>query len=87
MIDKGFGFLVPTGYTGKVWIMEAQPGEAYIAGDYLTAFSNNIGIWSYAAWFDDVGNSGIIGHVFLVPEPMTLALLGLGSLFVLRHRK
>ena len=86
MFDEGLGFLVPTGYTGEVWVMASQPGEPYSAGDYLTATVNPI-IGAYACWFDEDGGYGIIGEVVLLPEPMTLALLGLGGLFVLRRRK
>jgi len=89
MIDYGLGALVPAGFTGNLYILAtapATPPEEYVDGDYLRA-DGAAGDQVYACWFDEGGNFGVIGTVTLVPEPMTIALMGLGSLILLRRRK
>jgi len=86
LIDYGLGFLVPSGFTGDLYVLASAPAEAYVDGIYLRG-DGVAGDQAYACWFDEVGNSGVIGTVLLVPEPMTIALLGLGSLLMLRRRK
>jgi len=44
------------------------------------ASTGTIDIWDYTGMT-------IVGTVTVIPEPMTIALLGLGSLFLLRRRK
>lgn len=77
-----------TGYTGGSWIMANAPGEAFLTGDYLGLSVAYTGQAWVEAWYFDEGSgaTGLIGEV-LLPEPMTIALLGLGSLFMLRRRK
>jgi hypothetical protein len=76
------------GYTGASWIMANAPGEAFLTGEYLSLDCAYVGQALVEAWYFDEGSgaTGLIGEV-LLPEPMTIALLGLGSLFMLRRRK
>jgi hypothetical protein len=88
MITYGYGHLVPAGYTGDVYILGlGMPPEEYVPGTYLKV-SGTAGDMAYACWFDPMTTTeGVIGEVELLPEPMTIALLGLGGLFLLRRRK
>jgi hypothetical protein len=58
--------------------------------DYIPLVSNGTGQINLELWFDETSADGPLlmdTQVFnMVPEPMTLGLLGLGALF-LRHRK
>jgi hypothetical protein len=78
----------PAGMTGGSWVLASAPGEAYQTGRYLTldvAYSGQADV--FAAWFNEnTGGTGEIGRI-TVPEPMTVALLGLGGLLMLRRRK
>ena len=76
------------GYTGGSWIMANAPGEAFLTGDYLDLGVAYTGQAWVEAWYFDEGSgaTGFINSV-LLPEPMTIALLGLGGLFMLRRRK
>ncbi|MFA5239588.1 MAG: PEP-CTERM sorting domain-containing protein [Phycisphaerae bacterium] len=80
--------LFPDGYTGEYWALTSGVGETYANGDYLTG-SGAEGATVYASWFDEYGGSGFIGSGVLtsVPEPTTMALLGLGGLLLKRRKK
>ncbi len=62
----------PYVYNNGVWLTIGYTGA--VNGDVITAY--------------DVGPSGtelnVLGSITIVPEPMTLALLGLGGLFIRR---
>lgn len=76
-------------YAGEYWVMATTDDTVYpiIGGEYLTGTAA-IGDWVYACWFDEVNfTPTMIGEILLVPEPMTVALLGLGGLLMLRRRK
>jgi len=83
----GYGVVVPALYTlGEYWIMGTAPGEPYKTGNYLIG-AGEVGDEVYGGWFDEVDMTMTeIGHGTLIPEPMTIALLGLGGL-LLRRRK
>ena len=86
-----YPILSPDGkpYMGEYWGMAASDISVYpiIGGEYLLGAAS-FGDWVYALWFDEVSfTPNFIGEISLVPEPMTLALVGLGGLFVLRRRK
>lgn len=73
--------MFPDGYTGSYWALTSGVGETYQDGDYLTG-SGNVGATVFAAWFDEYGGYGIIG----IPEPATIAMLGLGALLIRRRK-
>jgi hypothetical protein len=77
--------LFPDGYTGSYWALTSGVGETYANGDYLTG-SGAQGAIVYASWFDEYGGAGEIGSGTLVPEPATIALLGLGGLLLKRRK-
>jgi len=78
-----YGVPIPAMYTeGEGWVMASAAGELYQTGTYLQGIyapGDNV----LAGWFDEAGNYGEIGSI---PEPATIALLGLGGL-LLRRRK
>ncbi|MHC4643695.1 MAG: PEP-CTERM sorting domain-containing protein [Planctomycetota bacterium] len=86
--------LFPTGFVGEYWVMASSQNPYPITGTFLSAKPGPVGPGDLAyqqvnlSWFDETGGSGDLGTVFiLIPEPMTIALLGLGGLFVLHRRK
>jgi hypothetical protein len=83
---QSYGIPIPGAYpNGDAYVMAAAPGEDYLTGTYLAgagAAGDNV----LVGWFDEVGGYGEIGAGVLVPEPMTIALLGLGGLFLRRRR-
>jgi hypothetical protein len=83
---QGYGVPIPTRFTtGEAWTMAAPPGELYKTGVYLIGLGTN-GDEVLGGWFDEAGGYGELGGGFFVPEPATIALLGLGGL-LLRRRK
>jgi len=72
----------------EYWILASSTPTVYpiVDGTYLIV-NGVIGDSVVAVWFDESMNHGLIGEVTLVPEPMTIALLGLGGLFILRRRR
>jgi len=83
----------PSGWVGN-YKMEAkdmsepfdsvQPGVQFEISVYGAAFNDVYTIDLYAADWVTILESGT---VTVIPEPMTIALLGLGGLFLLRRRK
>ena len=73
---------VPAGNT--VWTFEYHVPDVEEPSTYITIGVNNINMTDqyYGNWVTDVGS--VVIHV--VPEPMTIALLGLGGLFLRRRR-
>ena len=83
---QGFGVPIPTEYSyGEGWIMGAAAGEDYLTGTYLIGVGA-VGDSVLGGWFDEVGGYGELGGGTLIPEPMTVLLLGLGGLFLRRRR-
>ncbi|MFA5239297.1 MAG: PEP-CTERM sorting domain-containing protein [Phycisphaerae bacterium] len=74
---------IPEGYSGAYFYLAGA--TPYLPGDYLDGMGN-LGANVYATWFDEFGGSGEIGNLTLVPEPATIAMLGLGVL-LMRRRK
>jgi len=72
----------------EYWILASSTPTVYpiVDGTYFL-INGEVGDWVYALWFDEVTFSPtMIGEIQLVPEPMTIGLLGLGGLFLLRRR-
>ena len=88
------GFSVPTtSYLGYYHIQAAdmsEPFDSVVAGVQfeISVYGANLGdVYTIERWntaWDTVLESGT---VTVIPEPMTIALLGLGGLFLLRRRK
>jgi hypothetical protein len=87
------GGAVATAYPGW-WTIEAldfNPDDSIVieAGDHFDVTIKGLDYGDYTIGSDyyntDGPNDNLLIHV--VPEPMTVALLGLGGLFLLRRRK
>lgn len=77
-----------SGYSGEVWAFVGPAPEPYVDGVWLTAdWSSTVPVWVRAYETFDGGMSWILLDQIQVPEPMTVALLGLGGLFILRRRR
>jgi hypothetical protein len=83
----------PLGYLGYYHIQAAdmsEPFDSVVAGVQfeISVYGANLGdVYTIDRWntaWDTILESGT---VTVVPEPMTIALLGLGGLFLLRRRK
>jgi hypothetical protein len=79
--------LFPAGYVGEYWVLASSQNPYPLTGTYLTAMGGAVGDSVNLSWFDELGNAGDLGTIVLVPEPMTIAFLGLGGLLMLRRRK
>ena len=79
--------LFPVGFVGEYWVMASSQNPYPLTGTYLTAMGGAVGDQVNLSWFDEAGGAGDLGTIILVPEPMTVALLGLGGLMMLRRRK
>ena len=81
------GLGAPAGFDGKAYALASSTGAYPISDAVMTVLGGAVGDTVALGWFDEGMNSGILDTIVLVPEPMTVALLGLGSLFLLRRRK
>jgi hypothetical protein len=77
---------------GELWLMAdwTTSEPVYNDGDWLTASfafaaagPSTVSLYEVA---EDASYSLITSHTFIVPEPMTMALLGLGGLFLYRRK-
>lgn len=86
-VASSFGPITVDG-AGEVWGFGVASGEPYNDGVWLTAdwaAGSAVDVIAYET-FDGGGSWQELARI-TVPEPMTIALLGLGSLFMLRRRK
>jgi len=88
---------------GDLGVAAGQQGEWWAMADTSSPFDDyHAGQWMIANWalqsghtsalvtvqlFDEGTSELTVMDTIIVPEPMTMALLGLGSLFLLRRRK
>jgi hypothetical protein len=74
---------------GEVIVASLNPGAPILAGAHINI--NLVGVAMGTTTVDLYDTSGMVfldsATVTVVPEPMTIALLGLGGLFMLRRRK
>jgi len=79
----------PAGFAGQYWVMAASDNSVYsLTGQFMTATGGSIGDQVNVQAFDEVtGFLGNFGTITLIPEPMTVLLLGLGGLFLRRRKK
>ena len=86
-VSSSFGPVSIGGQDGEVWGLGTAPGEAYVAGSWVEAnWVSASAVWIRAYQTYDTVNWTLLDEI-QVPEPMTVALLGLGGLFMLRRRK
>jgi hypothetical protein len=87
-VTGSFGAVTVSGQDGEVWGFGTAAGEAYQDGSWLTAnWVSATGVWVRAYETMDFGATWQLMDEIFIPEPMTVALLGLGGLFLLRRRK
>jgi hypothetical protein len=83
----GYGVPIPVRFTtGEAWTMAAAPEEPYQTGTYLIG-NGTPGNEFLCGWFDEAQGYGELGGGYFVPEPSTIALLGLGGLLLRRRKK
>lgn len=63
----------------------AVPAPATLADGI--GFSGGVQGQTTIEMWDTTGEGALVGTLTVIPEPMTIALLGLGGLFLLRRRK
>ena len=83
------GTAVVTAYPGW-WLVEAVdftlPSDI-VAGPHFDVTIRGLSLGTYTINSDFYGTAGPNDTLLIIPEPMTVALLGLGGLFLLRRRK
>jgi hypothetical protein len=86
-VQSSFGAVTVNGQNGEVWGLGTGAGEDHVPGVWLMAdWSSASTVWVRAYQTYDT-QTWILLDEIEVPEPMTVALLGLGGLFLLRRRK
>jgi len=85
------GAVASSAYLGW-WVIEAvdfTPPSDIAVGDHFDVTLTGLSLGTYVISTDSYGGAGLddLLTITVVPEPMTIALLGLGGLFLLRRRK
>ncbi len=75
---------VAEGFDGPVWTIASSTGAAKPLAVFFTVAAGQKPVTIQVLDIDDEFNGSVAGMVTLVPEPMTMALLALGGLFIRR---
>lgn len=87
-VSGSFGPVTIGGASGEVWGFGTAAGEPYQDGVWLTAdWYSTVPVNAYVYETLNSGVTWILLDPIFVPEPMTIALLGLGGIFILRRRR
>jgi len=78
-------FGVPAGYEGEAWELASSTEPFPVMGELLTCDYSGAG--NVTVWYEGFGGPSEALSFEVVPEPATIALLGLGGLALLRRRK
>ena len=78
-------------FSGEVWTLATDIAEVAIDGSWLTAIVGAPAPGNFARLYEVAPGSAMtvgpaLAIVEVIPEPMTIALLGLGSLFIRRKK-